>query len=457
MKKIPAGVLLILFLTVLLAGCNDLTFNPPLAEEIQNETTGSVRFIATEGTPADVTYHLTLGTTYTELPVPTAPTGYQFSGWYTDAGGNGTRCSSIYITNTAQILFAYFTYISYSIAYELDGGTNGSNPGSYTVADSISLNNATRNTDTFMGWYESDNDFKTSSKRITGWSAGEKIGNITLYARWPDTSATSYTITYNLNGGTNDGRNWNYYESDENVTLFSPSYDGLTFKGWYTTSTFDSGTEITGWSAGGKTGNVNVYARFGYDITYYDYNGAAFSGTGKDSSGKTLQNYYIPADGLTLQTPVTTTGAIFSGWYTDAACTQSITAIAAGTTGNITLYAKWTFITTVTINIPSLDTAITMSATPITASTTEIATGCTITMSITDGSSSLFGDSLLTSAGITLYQGGSATSYTNTTDGSSAPAITLPTWLPAGTYQLYLEATINAVDYSGYIDFTVTE
>jgi len=34
-------------------------------------------------------------------------------------------------------------------------------------------------------------------------------------------------------------------------------------------------------------------------------------------------------------------GYIFKGWYSDKKCTKKVTQIKKGSTGNVTLYAKW--------------------------------------------------------------------------------------------------------------------
>lgn len=50
--------------------------------------------------------------------------------------------------------------------------------------------------------------------------------------------------------------------------------------------------------------------------------------------------FYNETQEITFKEP-TRTGYTFAGWYTDAAFTNTITAIKKGTTGAITLYAKW--------------------------------------------------------------------------------------------------------------------
>jgi len=71
-----------------------------------------------------------------------------------------------------------------------------------------------------------------------------------------------------------------------------------------------------------------------YTITY-ELNG----GTNNTSNPSS----YSAADTVVLANP-TKAGCTFDGWYRDAAFTQKVTQIAKGTSGNLTLYAKWTVI-----------------------------------------------------------------------------------------------------------------
>lgn len=68
-----------------------------------------------------------------------------------------------------------------------------------------------------------------------------------------------YSITYHLNGGTNDGANPSVYSPTESVSLLSPTRSGYKFSGWYTESALT--TKVTGWSAG-ETGAKSLYARW---------------------------------------------------------------------------------------------------------------------------------------------------------------------------------------------------
>lgn len=102
---------------------------------------------------------------------------------------------------------------------------------------------------TFAGWYY-DAEF-------TRPYSGEFIAADTqFYAKF---EAIDYSITYNANSGTVDGKT-SYNIESETYTLPTPTRTGYNFLGWYGSSTFggEPVTEI----AQGSTGNVTVYAKW---------------------------------------------------------------------------------------------------------------------------------------------------------------------------------------------------
>ncbi len=75
----------------------------------------------------------------------------------------------------------------------------------------------------------------------------------------------SYTITYELNGGTNAPENpAGYNVETETITLKDPAKPGYTFAGWYMAEDFTGNavTEIVQ----GTTGNITLYAKWVTDI-----------------------------------------------------------------------------------------------------------------------------------------------------------------------------------------------
>ena len=144
---------------------------------------------------------------------------------------------------------------------------------------------------------------------------------------------TNYSITYNLNGGSNNKKNpESYNRNSKTITLQAPTRKGYTFKGWYSNKKLTK--KVTKIKAG-STGKVTLYAKWSakeYDITY-KLNG------GKNNS-KNPKEYTIKSSTITLKAP-TRKGYTFKGWYSDKKFTKKVTKIKKGSIGKVTLYAKW--------------------------------------------------------------------------------------------------------------------
>ena len=150
---------------------------------------------------------------------------------------------------------------------------------------------------------------------------------------------TKCSISYNLNGGSFDSMqiipgSYNILSSTDTV-LPTPTKADYNFGGWYTTSTFDEGTEIS-FIPAGSSADVNVYAK--WDIPIYNITYELNGGTISESYATT----YTIKDSITLPTP-TKAGYNFGGWYTsqDFDYDTKISKINSGSTGDLTLYAKW--------------------------------------------------------------------------------------------------------------------
>lgn len=104
---------------------------------------------------------------------------------------------------------------------------------------------------TFGGWY-------VDPACETAWVWTDKVLNeMTLYAKW---TAVEYTITYNLDGGTNSPNNPAKFTIESPDIVFEPATkEGYTFDGWYTNNSYT--TEMTGIASGTHT-NKNTYAKF---------------------------------------------------------------------------------------------------------------------------------------------------------------------------------------------------
>ncbi|MBE6262269.1 MAG: hypothetical protein E7107_15945 [Prevotella sp.] len=143
-----------------------------------------------------------------------------------------------------------------------------------------------------------------------------------------------YSIGYDLAGGSVATENPTTYtiESDA-ITLNNPTKDGYTFAGWTGTDLGAATTSVT--IAHGSTGNREYTATWNiitYNITYNGVEGA---------TNPNPASYTIESEAITLDTP-TKDGYTFAGWFDNAEFTgDAVTTIAAGSTGDKTLWAKW--------------------------------------------------------------------------------------------------------------------
>ena len=205
--------------------------------------------------PAGAKTSYTIETADYTLPTPTK-TGYTFGGWYTNSGLTGNAVTQITKGSTGNKTFwAKWTAVEYNITYNLDGGTNNaSNPTKYTVETAtITLAAPTKTGYTFGGWYTNSGLTGNAVTQITKGSTGNK----TFWAKW---TAVEYSITYNLDGGTNAaGAKTSYTIETADYTLPTPTKTGYTFDGWYTEAAFTNKvTKI----AKGSTGNKTFWAKW---------------------------------------------------------------------------------------------------------------------------------------------------------------------------------------------------
>ena len=266
--------------------------------------------------PNPVEYNIETGTIY--LKNITAA-HYTFNGWYL----NGKKVTSIPAGNAGDIeLIAQWTPISYSITYQDTQNAVNSNPSTYTIEDTILLQNISAEGYAFEGWYLGD-------EKITSINIGS-YGSKTLTARW---SLLTYSITY---VNTKDAIHSNigtYTINTETFPLHEISAEGYTFAGWTL-----NGSAITEIQTG-TSGDLVITANWTpliYNISY------CLQYPVTDITNPNPTTYNTDSQ-INLQDAIFDKYHTFEGWYTDSAYTNRITTIKPGTSGNLTLYAKWTF------------------------------------------------------------------------------------------------------------------
>ncbi|MDY4819576.1 MAG: InlB B-repeat-containing protein [Bacilli bacterium] len=223
-------------------------------------------------------------------------TGYDFTGW-TYNGRVVTEIDPAWIENVTIV--ANWGAHSYSISYELNGGTNNSsNPTSYTIENStITLRDATRNGYTFSGWYKTS----TFSNLVTTINTGS-YGDLVLYAKW---TPVQYSITYNLDGGTNASSNPLTYTIESAFNFSDATKTGYRFAGWFD----DNGNRVTSILAG-ATGALTLTAHWAAKLNKLSVTSEDTSkGTVAITSGSGYSNESITV----VATPVG--DYLFKGWY----------------------------------------------------------------------------------------------------------------------------------------------
>lgn len=143
---------------------------------------------------------------------------------------------------------------------------------------------------------------------------------------------SSFSITYVLNGGTNNSSNITEYDLETNFVLLNATKQYYTFSGWYTSSTFENGTQIG--IINGQTEDLILYAKFTpltFNIYYYD---------GSERIYNITPSTYTIEDELLLPT-YEKENYTFNGWYLNSELSgTAVSTILQGTTGSKTFYAK---------------------------------------------------------------------------------------------------------------------
>ena len=260
------------------------------------------------------------------MPTATAPTrtGYTFGGYYTGTNGTGTQYYTATMTSarncdltSATTLYANWTASTVTLTLNPDGGTV--TPTSITVNSGSTLGTLptpTRTGYTFTGWFNRQNSGGTQYTANSILNA-----NATAYARW---TATSYNITYNVNGGSTV-QNRTYTITSNAITLPVTTRNGYTFAGWYENPDL-TGNAVTTIPTG-STGDKQFYAKWNavnYDIIYVLDNGV---NAPENPLTYTIEHHII------LQDPAKN-GYEFDGW-------KEGNEVQAGSTGTKTFTAIW--------------------------------------------------------------------------------------------------------------------
>ena len=303
-------------------------------------------------------------------------TGYKYGKMKDYAGGEVG--GNNYVMNSANVTATYpgstnsVTPTTYTVSFDANGGTGTMADvtgvtGNYTLpANGFTAPSGKQ----FKGWATS-----ASGTVITGTSITVSA-DTTLYAIWEPIPPTTYTVSFDANGGTGTmadvtGVTGSY--TLPTCTFTAPS--GQQFKGWATSA---SGTVIAGTSIT-VSANTKLYAIWEpipateYTITF-DVNGGSGTIPSQTTSGQKLSS---------LPTATHSGSYSFDGWYTAASGGTQITT-AYVFSANTTVYAHWTYIggggvvgvTTYSITVKSAKNG------DVTASHKSASKGTTVTLTV---------------------------------------------------------------------------
>lgn len=128
-----------------------------------------------------------------ELPVPEKE-GQTFEGWYLTADYSGVPVERIECTCSDVKVYARWSDATYTVLYELDGGTMyEKNPESVTAETEYTLADPVREGYRFLGWYDLQNGDRYET------IGGEHAKNLILCALWQKTDV-HFSVRYECDG-----------------------------------------------------------------------------------------------------------------------------------------------------------------------------------------------------------------------------------------------------------------
>jgi Listeria/Bacterioides repeat/Listeria/Bacterioides repeat len=163
--------------------------------------------------------------------------GYDFIGWfdlpaggkqYTDIAGMSVRVWDI---GDDTVLYAHWINKNYTVNLDTIYADAVLSESSATVSFDLpfDLPVPQKNGYSFIGWFDEVSNIQYTDHAGESLSVWNKTSNYTLSARW---ELSTYTITYNLDGGHAYGNPSEYSILTNTITLNSPYKSGYTFVNW---------------------------------------------------------------------------------------------------------------------------------------------------------------------------------------------------------------------------------
>ena len=304
-----------------------------------------------------------------KTPIP-FKLGNTFNGWWTSASGgymvantNGQVVASVsgytdankkWIRAQATTLYAQWTQQSYSISYNLNGGSLSSQPNSYTFGTAKTIGNPTRTGHTFAGWTVTSTLTNKAYATINLSSGVMEFSSSYPTAVYFPLFYQRANVSYSGKGSDQNGEiRWRQYSTGGaylGSNSGSSSADCMTSL-WYHGGMNSATTTIT-WSQAigytipsNQTGNLTLVAKWtvnSYKLTAKANSGSIPATTGWTGSGAEATKMYVYDTAYgTLPVP-TETGYGFAGWWTQASGGTQVSATTKMGAADTTIYAHWT-------------------------------------------------------------------------------------------------------------------
>ncbi len=284
------------------------------------------------------------------LPVPAAPEGMEFVGWYTeDNGGEKVTTATAFTSNST--IYAHYVMV-YTITLNAGDGTLTTTTLKAKDGKITELPTPTAPAGKqFVGWYTTAAD----TEQVTGVQVTVETDfdeDTTIYARY----AFVYTIKLNVGeGGTLPAGTATTLTTKGGKIESLPvpvTQNALVFLGWFTAA--DGGKKVTEDTVfTGDELEITIYARYAQEITVTLTVGEGTLPAGASSTMITSGNKLAE-----LPVPVAPENKWFKGWFTaetDGTLVTTATDLSAyiNNANAVTLYARYVAEVTVTLNAGS--------------------------------------------------------------------------------------------------------
>ncbi|MDR1939748.1 MAG: InlB B-repeat-containing protein [Clostridiales bacterium] len=273
--------------------------------------------------PLDGTFYMNVSAESAFMLPKLQKDGYIFDGWYTDAGFANKALWNYTAANDITLYAKW--YQRCTITFK-DGDVAVDSIAT-TVGTSILLSNVLSGNSDFEGWFSSQS------------FEGVPAYGLDFYIAWGDAvfyakrTAPLYIVALDfMNGSPISSQS---VRAGGSIELPTPVRTGYAFDGWFTGQD-GGGSKIN--SPYTPTGSITLYAKWTelYTVT--------FDSTG--GSGVASQNVRAGSSIAKPDNPVLASYR-FDGWYESSSYSGSEVTFPYTPTGDITLYAKWTFYYTV--------------------------------------------------------------------------------------------------------------